>query len=100
MSPNAQMLFIQFGFAAALLPMLSHKEHKPEFLSALWTAGLGLWMAIVLLDVGLWAGALAAGIVCVFWLVLAYQRYRLNKEAGVPLIKIPYWLPYFFRYFM
>ena len=92
MSPDRQMLLIQFGFAAGLLPMLVHKEHKPEFVSAVWTGGFGLWMAMDLANAGLREGALGAYIVCTLWIALAYQRYRINKRGGIPLVNIPPWV--------
>ena len=83
MSPDRQLLVSQLGFGAALLPMILHKTDKPEFVSAIWTALLGLWMIIGFARAELWEGALGATIVCVGWFILVYQRCQINRSAGV-----------------
>ena len=89
---DTAMMLIQFGFGAAMVPTLLHKDHKPSFLSCISTATLGVATVMVFLSLKLWLGAFAATLVSTAWWIITYQRYRINKRTGIPLVTIPPWL--------
>ena len=82
------MMVIQFGFGVAMVPTLIHKDHKPSFLSSISTASLAVAALLVLLSLEFWLWSFATSFVCLAWGIITYQRYRINRNAGIPLVTV------------
>lgn len=70
----------QWIFLIALIPSLVHREHKPALLSSVLTGTLLIVMGVTLATLGLWNGLISSLAVGAGWYVLAWQRYRLNRQ--------------------
>lgn len=71
---------VQFVFVAALIPSMIDKHQKPAIAtSAMNAAGMAVICATYL-SLSLWASAAVAGCVGLCWIVLGYQRYRLDAK--------------------
>ena len=88
MSPDTQAALGQLGFFLALLPTTWHKEHKPEFVSAILTAILCTWMVGVFARIDFLQSAAMTSLLAATWTLLAYQRFRINRANGAP--SVPY----------
>lgn len=78
----------------ALVPTLFHEDNKPTFLSSVWTGCLLVILSATFATLDLWGSAASSAFVSIIWLILAYQRYGINKREGKPIVNIPHWLPF------
>jgi hypothetical protein len=79
---------IQWIFVFALVPTVLHPTEKPVFTSAVITSTSLFVMAATLETLHLCIGALSTAAGGAVWTVLAYQRFRINREKGEPVFKI------------
>ena len=77
-----QDLVITFGqiiFSIALLPMIFGKD-KPALVSSLVTGLVLMIYAITYTTIQFWFGATTTALTGIIWLILANQKYRLEKK--------------------
>lgn len=70
---------VQAGLAAALIPTLLHKTHKPAFSTAAMTFVLLAVAAYTFLTLDLLFTSIMTAIAAAMWCILAIQRMRLNR---------------------
>lgn len=68
-----------------LLPTVFSKTEKPAFISSILTGLCLSGIAFSYYTLGLLVGTIPAALQAGIWLLLAYQRYRINKKSGLPL---------------
>lgn len=69
---------LQWVFIVSLLPTIFHATHKPPISTSL-IAGIGLLiMSATYLTLELYVSTFSSLILGVLWIIVAYQRYRLN----------------------
>lgn len=76
------IMAVQIVFALSLLPTILHPTQKPTFSTAILTVLCLLLMGITYLSLSLWFATFFAGVNVALWMVLAFQRYRLNRKAA------------------
>lgn len=71
---------VNWVFLIALLPTVFHKTQKPTLATGLLT-GTGLAvLAATFASLHLWLSVIGAGASAAVWLLIAWQRYRLNLQ--------------------
>jgi hypothetical protein len=81
----------QWLFIVALLPSVFHADNKPTLVTSVLTAVLVLTFAYTYYSLDLLVGSVSAVLLGITWITLAVQRYRINKNAGLPPFEIPRW---------
>lgn len=82
LSMHWQDLVITFGqiiFSIALLPMIFSKD-KPALVSSSVTGLVLMVYAITYTTIQFWFGAAMTTLTGIIWLILAYQKYQLEKK--------------------
>ncbi|MCL5784292.1 MAG: hypothetical protein M1142_02985 [Patescibacteria group bacterium] len=77
-----QDLIITFGqviFSVALLPMVFSKD-KPVLITSLITGLVLMIYAWTYITIQFWFGAAMTAVTGVIWLLLAWQKHRLEKK--------------------
>ena len=72
---------VQTVFAFSLLPTVFHPTQKPTLSTAVITVGCIFVMVFIFATLSLWFAATMAAVNALLWAILAFQRYRLNKES-------------------
>ncbi len=72
----------QFVFSIALLPTVLGKD-KPAFSTSLINGAVLMIFALTFATLSLWLTVIPTIIIGILWLVLAYQKYSLNKKKGL-----------------
>ena len=76
---------VQWIFVIALIPTVIHPNNKPTLFTSL-TTGLAMYVfSFTYGTLHLWMAVLSSVILGTAWLILAYQRYRLNRSAKIKL---------------
>lgn len=77
-----QDLVITFGqiiFSLALLPMIFSKD-KPSLISSIVTGLVLMIYVLTYITIQFWFGAAMTAVTGAIWLILAYQKYQLEKK--------------------
>lgn len=69
----------------ALLPTVLSKTEKPTLISSLITGLCLAGIASAYIALSLWIAAIPAALQAFQWVLLGYQRYRINKNSGLPI---------------
>ena len=70
---------VQVVFAISLLPTILHSTQKPTMATCVISAGCVITLAFVFASLGLWFAVATSCLNMTLWVVLAFQRHRLNK---------------------
>ena len=68
-------------FIVALIPSVFSKD-KPAFTTSLLTGSVLAVFAFVYLSLSLWLTTITVSITSLTWLILAYQKYKINKSKS------------------
>lgn len=71
---------IQWIFVLALIPSLRHPTNKLPLSSSLLTGVLLLVLSGVFFTLSLWNGTLSSFVLSIAWLLLAWQRWKVDKK--------------------
>lgn len=71
---------VQIVFITSLLPSILDPKHKPALATSILTVLGGLVMAYTFYTLSLWSAVATTSILNLEWMILAYQRYRLNRS--------------------
>ncbi len=71
----------QMIFNISLLPSILGKD-KPAFTTSLITATVIFVYVFVYASLSLWVTGISVGSTGIFWAILAYQKYKMNKKRG------------------
>jgi hypothetical protein len=66
---------------AALIPTVLHRTQKPTLSTGILTGTALAVIAFTYVSMELWNSALASAFISAAWFLLAYQRYKLNKQS-------------------
>ena len=69
---------VQVVFAISLLPTILHATQKPTMATCVISAGCVTTLAFVFATLDLWFAVATSCLNMTLWIVLAFQRYRLN----------------------
>lgn len=70
----------QFIFVIALIPTIRGKD-KPAFITSLITTTILYSFSLTYITLGLWGSAIFASLNATAWVILALQKYRLNRNS-------------------
>lgn len=72
---------LQWIFVLALIPALFDATQKPALLTSITTGTCIYIMAATYATLGLWTAVVSSLTLGSAWLILAYQRWRLNNRS-------------------
>jgi hypothetical protein len=76
------IMAVQAIFAIALIPTITDKAQKPAVPTSLLNGFGMVVLTVSYLTLRLWLGSAVASVVCVQWLLLAWQRHKLDVQMG------------------
>ena len=69
----------QMVFNISLIPSIMGKD-KPALLTSVLTSGMIFIYAFTYTTLSLWVTSISVATTGIFWAVLAFQKYKLNKK--------------------